>query len=167
MKRSMQTLFFLLLLQVIALPLKAQTDVSGQSHGDHTMINKNDFKWMDAPPGLPAGAKVAVLEGDPSKEGPFTMRAIFPANYKIAPHWHPAIEHVTVLEGVFYMGTGDKMDMSKARAIKKDGFAVMPPKFVHYAMTKGKTVVQVHGIGPWGITYVNPSDDPRTNASLR
>src|SRR5262249_8910263 len=130
--------------------------------GKHVMLNISDMKWSEGMPGLPKGAKVTVLEGDPSKPGPFTVRAEFPANYKIKPHWHPAIEHVTVLSGALYMGSGEKFDEAAAKKLDPMGFAVMPIKFVHYALTKGeKTTVQLHGIGPWGITYVNPADDPR------
>ncbi|MBO9571910.1 MAG: cupin domain-containing protein [Chitinophagaceae bacterium] len=69
----------------------------------HTMLNKSDIKWVDGPEGLPAGAKVAVLEGNPGEEGPFTLRASLPANYKVPPHWHPSTENVVVLEGTLYM----------------------------------------------------------------
>ena len=146
--------------------------------GTHVMLTPNDLKWGDSPPGLPKGAKAVVLEGDPSKPGPFTIRPEFPAGYKIKPHFHPAIEHgitsvvmgncgftlehVTVISGDLYMGMGDSYDEAKGTRLPPAGFAVMPTKFVHYAFTKEKkAVIQLHGIGPWGITYVNPSDDPR------
>lgn len=127
----------------------------------HVMMNKNDVKWMDAPPGLPAGAKFAILAGDPSTEGPFTLRVTFPANYKVPPHWHPTAENVSVLEGTFYMGSGEQMDQTAAKPLTTGGFASIPAKSAHYAFTKSKCIVQVHGTGPFAITYINPSDDPR------
>ena len=92
---------------------------------------------------------------------PFTFRLKLPADYKIPAHWHPAIEHVTVISGTFNMGTGDKLDATKTKALSAGSVAIMPPKTNHFAWTKEETVVQVHGVGPWGITYVDPADDPR------
>ncbi len=130
--------------------------------GTHVVYTAAELKWGAAPPGLPKGARAVVLEGDPSKAGPFTLRAEFPPNYKIMPHWHPAIEHVTVLSGELSVGAGEKFDPAAAKKLGPGGFAVMPIKHVHYAFTRGqKTIIQLHGIGPWGITYINPADDPR------
>lgn len=120
-----------------------------------------DLKWMDGPASLPKGAKVALLEGNPAQEGPFTMRLQLPDGFKIQPHWHPAVEHVTVISGTFNLGMGEKFDTSGGRALPAGSFAFMPPGMKHFAWAKGETVVQVHGIGPWKINYVNPSDDPR------
>jgi hypothetical protein len=133
-------------------------------HADHIMVAPKDLKWVDGPASLPKGVKAAVLEGDPTKAGPFTMRIKLPANYKISPHWHPAIEHVTVLSGSFYMGTGEVFDESKATKLPVGGFAVMQTGTRHFAFSKEEAVIQLHGIGPWGITYVNPADDPRNQA---
>jgi len=136
---------------------------SAMHHGDtsHLMFNQMDLKWGDGPPSLPKGAKMAVLEGDPGKEGMFTLRAMIPPNYKIPPHWHPTTEHVTVIEGVFYMGLGEKFDESKATLLKQGGFASMPEKTVHYAFSKEQCIIQVHAMGPFAITYIDPADDPR------
>ncbi len=114
-----------------------------------------------APPSFPAGAQMAVLSGDPSKAGPFTIRAKFPDGYKIMPHWHPTDENVTVLEGSFAMGTGEKFDQSAAHEMTVGSFVRMPKGTRHYAWAKGETVIQVHADGPFVITYVNPNDDPR------
>ncbi len=127
---------------------------------DHMIYNTGDIKWMDAAPPMPPTAKVAVLEGDPSKEGEFTMRAKLPAGFKIPPHWHPATEHVTVISGMFYLGFGDKYDETNGTAISPGGMAIMMPKHHHYAWTNEETVIQLNGIGPWGLVYVNPEDDP-------
>lgn len=127
----------------------------------HIMAHGHKLDWKTGPASLPPGSKMAVLEGDLSKEGPFTIRLMLPANYQVKPHFHPAIEHVTVLQGAFYMGTGDVFKTATATKLGVGDFAVMPIKYTHYAFTKGKTIIQLHGMGPWGITYVNPADDPR------
>jgi quercetin dioxygenase-like cupin family protein len=119
------------------------------------------MKWVDGPASLPAGAKVAMLEGNPAQEGPFTMRLQLPDGFQIQPHWHPAVEHVTVISGTFNLGTGEKFDKSAGRALGAGSFAFMPSGMRHYAWATGETVLQVHGMGPWKINYVNPPDDPR------
>jgi hypothetical protein len=130
-------------------------------HGhDHQMVTPADLKWVDVP-SLPPGAKLAVIEGKMSEAQPFTVRLSFPPNYKIPAHWHPAVERVTVLSGTFHMGTGDKLDEAKTMPLTAGSIAIMQPKTNHFAWTKEETVVQLHGTGPWGITYVNEADDPR------
>jgi hypothetical protein len=131
------------------------------STGEHIMINGKKLTWKTGPASLPAGIQMTMLEGDLSKAGPFTARLMVPANYRIPPHFHPAIEHVTVLEGIFFMGTGKELNQSTATELKTGDFAVMPIGFVHYAFTRDKAIIQLHGIGPWGITYINEADDPR------
>ena len=130
------------------------------SHADHIMAVPADFKWADAK-SLPPGAKVAVIEGPANEAVPFILRIKFPADYKVPAHWHPAIEHVTVISGTFNMGTGDKLDMEKTKALPPGSIAIMQPKTNHFAWTSEETVVQAHGVGPWVINYVNPADDPR------
>jgi len=134
------------------------------SNADHAVYAPKDIKWMTGPDALPKGTEVAILEGDPSKAGPFTLRLKFPANYRIPPHWHPAIEHVTVISGEFYIGMGDKLDEKTAIAMPTGSFAFMAPEMHHYAFTHDPAIVQLHGIGPWGITYINPQDDPRNKS---
>ncbi|HKW50690.1 MAG TPA: cupin domain-containing protein, partial [Candidatus Eisenbacteria bacterium] len=80
---------------------------------EHRYFTPADFKWQDAPPSMPKGSKIAVLEGDLGSPGPFTMRVMVPAGYRIPPHFHPGIEHVTVLSGSLFMGLGEKFDESK------------------------------------------------------
>jgi len=127
---------------------------------DAMMMNPNEIKWGDPPPQLPKGAKIAVLHGDPGKEGPFTMRLKTPAGYKIAPHFHSQDENLTVVSGSLYLGMGDKMDMKGAHALTAGGYHYLPGKTNHYAFSKGPTVIQVSGNGPFDITYINPADDP-------
>ena len=128
--------------------------------GAHTMVTPGELKWVDVP-SLPSGAKLAVIEGPLNEAVPFTFRLRFPANYKLPAHWHAAIEHVTVISGAFHMGIGDKLDAGKTKPLGAGSVAIMQPKTNHFAWTKEETIVQVHGIGPWTITYVNPADDPR------
>jgi quercetin dioxygenase-like cupin family protein len=137
----------------------------GQSMKDTTdqgFFSVADIKWVDGPASLPPGAKVAMLEGNPTQEGPFTMRLQLPDGFSIQPHWHPAVEHVTVISGTFNLGMGEKFDKSAGRALSAGSFAFMPPGMRHFAWAKGETVIQVHGMGPWKINYVNSADDPRT-----
>lgn len=144
---------------LLAVSCAAATPGWAQSSG-HKMVMPADLKWTDVP-SLPKGAKIAVLEGPMNEKGPFTARLKFPANYKIPPHWHPVIERVTVLSGTFNMGMGDTFDANSTHALVAGGTAIMQPKTNHFAWTNSETVVQLHGTGPWGINYVNPTDDPR------
>jgi len=145
---------------VVALVTLTPTAGNPQAHGDHLMVAPADLKWADVP-SLPTGAKIAVIEGPMNEAKPFTMRLRLPADYQIPAHFHGAIEHVTVISGTFNMGTGDKLDTKATRALGAGGVAIMPPGTRHFAWTKEETVVQVHGVGPWTVTYVNPEDDPR------
>lgn len=124
----------------------------------HQMYMAKDLKWQDTP-SLP-GAKISVLEGPMTEAKPFIARIKMPANFKIAPHWHPAIEHVTVISGAFAMGTGEKWDDKAMHTLAPGDVMIMQPKTPHYAMAKGETVVQIHGVGPWSVNYVNAADDP-------
>ena len=126
----------------------------------HMMVTPEELNWTEVG-SLPAGAKVAVIEGPLTEAVPFTFRLKLPANYKIPAHWHPAIEHVTVISGTFHMGVGDKLDTSKTVPLTAGSVAIMQVKTTHFAWTKDETIIQVHGMGPWAINYVNPADDPR------
>lgn len=159
-----------LTLVVPALLLQAQeksAEKAGEHQPDHIMVVPTGITWKDGPAALPKGVKSAVIEGDPAKAGPFTMRFKLPANYKIPPHWHPAIEHVTVLSGSFHMGLGEVFDESRTTKLPVGGFAMMAIGTRHFAFTKEETTIQVHGIGPWGINYVNPADDPRNKSTTQ
>jgi quercetin dioxygenase-like cupin family protein len=128
--------------------------------GAHIMVTPNDLKWVDVP-SLPPGAKIAVIEGPMTEAVPFTVRIKLPADYMIPAHWHPAVERVTVLSGTFNVGMGDKLDPQKTTALRPGSVVIMQPQTNHFAWTKGETMVQLNGTGPWDITYVNPADDPR------
>lgn len=133
---------------------------------EHVMVKPKDIKWVDAPPSVPKGAKIAVIEGDPAAPGVLvTFRLKLPNGWTLPPHFHPADEHVTVIKGTFNMGMGDTIDKKAFMANPVGSFMIMPKGSHHYARAKGETIIQVHAIGPWGITYVNPADDPRTKGA--
>jgi quercetin dioxygenase-like cupin family protein len=117
--------------------------------------------WGAGPASLPPGAQAIVLEGDPTKAGLFTIRIKLPNNYRIPPHFHSAWEHITVISGIFHLGMGDTFDPSKFNELRAGSFAAMPTGMRHYVHTVGETIVQLHGMGPWTVTYVNRADDPR------
>lgn len=151
----MRTPFLLLATGLLAAPLAAQ-------HAPAAIVVSPDaMTWGPAPAVLPAGAKLAVLEGDPSKPGLFTMRLWMPAGYRIPPHYHAADEHVTVISGRFRVGMGDRFDDTKLGTLASGSFGMIPTGMHHFAMAQDETVIQLHGMGPWGLTYVNPADDPR------
>lgn len=129
--------------------------------GHPGVFTPQDVTWGPAPPFLPPGAQAAILEGDPSQAGPFTIRLSMPDGYKIPAHNHPTIEHVTVLSGEFHLGMGDKLDTASGKTLPAGSFGYLPARMNHYAWANGATVVQVHGEGPFAIDYVNPADDPR------
>lgn len=119
------------------------------------------LNWGPAPPVFPAGAKMAVLQGDPSKPELFTVRLEFPAGYTIPPHFHPTDEHVTVISGTFLVGMGDKADFRHPVVLPAGGFITAGANMHHFARARGRTVVQVHAMGPFALTYVNSADDPQ------
>jgi quercetin dioxygenase-like cupin family protein len=152
-------------LLVVALTLTAgpvSAQGSPQTNTAHAIVALPDqITWGPGPASLPPGTKAAVLEGNPSETGPFTMRVLLPNRYRIPPHHHPAVEHVTVLKGTFKVGMGDKFDGSAMTTLPTGTFAALEPGTHHFAESQGETIVQLHGVGPWRITYVNPADDPR------
>ena len=128
---------------------------------DVALFPAAEIKWQKGPPSLPKGAMIAVLEGDPNKEGPFVFRIKLPDGYRLPPHTHPKTERVTVISGTFNIGMGDKFDDKKTRAMPAGTFGHWPSGMKHFVWAKGETVLQFHGTGPWSIKYVNPDDDPR------
>ena len=152
MWRLIPVLLMILMLAVV--PAVAQ-----HQHA-HSIAMPETLKWVD--PAVLPGAKLAVVQGDPSKEGLFVYRLKMPANYKIPPHFHKASENVTVLTGVFFIGVGEKFDAKAGQELPVGGFASIPPDHAHFAWAGAQeTVVQVHGVGPSDLRFVNPADDPR------
>jgi quercetin dioxygenase-like cupin family protein len=127
----------------------------------HVMVMSSDIKWGPAPPGLPPGAQAAVIEGDPAGSGYFAIRAKMPDGYVVPPHSHPTDEHLTILSGTLMAGMGDKLDAAGMRSLTAGSYATMPAGENHFVKAKGETVIQVTGMGPFAIKYVNAADDPR------
>jgi hypothetical protein len=153
---------------VCALLLLALSQVGAAQRGDeagHIAMTGDEVKWGPAPPVLQKGAMLAVVSGNPTTAGPFVIRLKVPAGYKIAPHWHPTDENVTVISGTFALGMGEKFDETKMKDLPAGGYAQLPAEMPHYAMAKTAAVVQVHGVGPFVLNYVNPADNPAKAAN--
>jgi quercetin dioxygenase-like cupin family protein len=129
------------------------------------MLTPGEVKWSPAPKSLPPGAQAAVLEGDPSKKGVFSMRLKVPSGYTIPAHTHPRQERITVLSGKFQLGHGGKFDEAKLQDLEPGSYFSLPPGMQHFARASEDTVIQLNSDGPWEIKYVNPADDPRHTSS--
>jgi mannose-6-phosphate isomerase-like protein (cupin superfamily) len=124
-------------------------------------IRADNVNWGPASPKLPAGAELAVLDGDPTKPGaPFTIRVRVPDGYSVPPHTHPTDEHLTVIKGTILLGMGKSFDRAKLRELPAGSYAKLPKDEPHFNFYKGESIIQLHGIGPYDVMYVNPSDDP-------
>lgn len=117
--------------------------------------------WTPGPPALPPGVQMAVLRGDPNKPGPYTVELSMPDGYRIPPHSHPRAERIVVRTGALLIGMGDTADMAKARRWNAGAEGGVSANMHHYSQAQGATVIAVSGIGPFAITYVHPTDDPR------
>lgn len=134
----------------------------------HAVVKPStEIQWSAGPASLPQGAEAVVLEGDPTKEGMFTTRVKMPAGYRIPPHTHPKIERVTVLSGELGLGMGPDFVESKLVKMPEGSFFLLEPGMQHFVQAAEETVVQINAIGPWGITYVRASDDPRNQPQAR
>ncbi len=146
-----------------ATALAAQAQPAAQPAAQVIVAHARSLAWAPGPPSLPPGAEFVLLEGNPAEAVPLTFRLRFPPNYRIPPHWHSVIEHVTVLAGTLNVGMGEQATYTGGTALNAGSFAAMPAKMVHSAWTGPEGVTfQLHSVGPWSITYVNPADDPRT-----
>ena len=157
-------------LAVVALAIVAVTPVVGRARaaeGGHkseamksaVSMNAGEMTWVPAPPDLPKGGQMAVLHGDPSKSAPFTVRFKMPGGYKIPPHWHSKDEQLTIISGTLTLHMGDTMD-APATQLAAGGYHFLPGKMHHAAEGKGETIVQIDGMGPFDIHYLNPADNP-------
>lgn len=157
MKKVFNVIFALAVLTVL---------VGAQEPKSHVALAPNEVKWGPAPPSLQKGAELAVVSGNPAAAGPFVIRLRFPAGYIVAPHWHPTDEHVTVISGTLALGMGERVDKASMKEMPVGSYGMLPAEMRHYAMAKSAAIVQVHGMGPFVLNYVNPADDPsKTNAS--
>ena len=142
-------------LAVLLLPTGAM------SADEHVMAQPGSLKWAAAPPVLPKGAQIAVLYGDPDKAEPFVFRLKFPAGYEVAAHMHPNDYDVTLLAGTMYLGMGDKFDPARGDGLTAGSYLHLPKGTHHYEWTNEDTVIELSGVGPVGMTYLDPADDPR------
>jgi ChrR-like protein with cupin domain len=149
--------------QFLTLAAQVTSPESHASHENH-VFTPDTIPWGPAPPFVAPGAQLAVLEGNPgASSGDYTVRLKMPDGYRIAPHWHPQRENVTVISGTFKVGMGDVFETTKMTALPAGSFAFLDPDMHHYAMACGEVVVQVHGTAPLQFNYVNPQDDPSRN----
>jgi quercetin dioxygenase-like cupin family protein len=146
----------------IASGFRSMTLVVSVLAGPRLTAQMPEMKWGPAPAVFPAGARMAVLAGDPGKAEQFTVRLDFPTGYSIPAHYHPTDEVITVIKGTFLVGMGDKLDAKKMMALPRGGFVVAPAKMNHYARAREHTIVQVSAMGPFAMTYVNAADTPAT-----
>ena len=144
-----------LLLALAAAGASAQQPSS--SHSDLP----SGVTWGPAPAIFPPGAQMAVLQGNPGASELFTVRLRLPNGYKVPPHTHPTDEHVTVIQGQFRVGMGTTFDSKGMMTLGPGGFVTAPANHPHYAAAQGEVIVQVHAMGPFALTYVNPADTPR------
>jgi quercetin dioxygenase-like cupin family protein len=126
-----------------------------------------DIDWKPFP-AFPPSVRLAVVVGQPSEAGPYTIRVKVPRDVKLMPHKHPEDRVYTVISGVFYIGLGDQFDADKLQAYPPGAVIVLPGNTSHFHWARsGEYVAQVTAIGPLGLDYVNPNDDPRNASSRR
>lgn len=133
----------------------------------HVLVPADKLQWGPAPPALPPGAEISVLEGNPGEKGAVTVRLRFPASYSIPAHWHSMIERVTVLSGALNVGMGDKLDRRTSQKLEPGGYVSLPANMRHFAWTAVPTVIQISLEGPFDIFYVNPADAPQVSQAQR
>ncbi|HKW12071.1 MAG TPA: cupin domain-containing protein [Gemmatimonadaceae bacterium] len=153
---------------VVASLFLTATSVAMRADHAHAGQNLGDAKWSPAPPFLPKGAQIAVLEGDPTKPGLYAVRLKFPEHYAIPAHSHPTNEHVVVTSGALVFGMGDVLDKRSSANTKLTvgGFVDASANVNHFAFTRDEeTTIVLYGEGPVEFNYVNPNDDPRNQPS--
>ena len=124
-----------------------------------SLTSPDGLKWRQIRP----GNEMAVVFGDPTKAGElYAVRFRFADGFKVPAHWHPQDEHATVLQGTLLLGMGKKWDAEQLTTTMTAGTYIFVPKEMpHFALAKGETILQAHGIGPFQIIYANPADDPK------
>ena len=153
-----------LALVMLASLANSQDNVTGASPaelGKFSVYPAGEVIWRKGPASLPAGAEIAVLEGDSSKPGPYVFRVKVPDGFTVAPHTHPKADRVTVIAGQLNIAMGEKVEKTMGKAMPAGSFGYWPAGMKHFAWVTGETIVQFHGNGPWQINYLNPADDPR------
>ena len=146
---------------VLSFAVLVATQSQAHDGQNHTVVAADAVKWGPAPPSLPPGAQAAALLGSTAKEGPLVLRLKFPAGFVVPPHRHSKDEFVTVISGQFGINHGETFDRAAAKPLPAGSFVHLPAGMPHYAHAEVETIVQINGVGPFDVTYVNPSDDPR------
>ena len=146
----------LIVVALLAVGMHAQA-----SDAHHTIVPADAVKWGAAPPSLPPGAQAAALLGSPGKPGPFVLRIKFPAGFVIPPHRHTKDEFVTVISGKVAISSGEKLDRASLKSLPPASFVHLPAGMPHYLWAEAESVVQINGVGPFDVVYLNPDDDPR------
>jgi hypothetical protein len=161
MKRNLCLVVTLLAVVWWMRPDKTPDAMAASAAAGKNIFTPDAIQYGPAPSFVQPGAQLAVLEGDPmASTGDYTVRLKMPDGYRIAPHWHPKRENVTVISGTFKVGMGDHFVENSMLAFPAGSFAYLDPDMHHYAMASGEVVVQIHGISPVQFNYVNPEDDP-------
>lgn len=126
------------------------------------LVTPARVSWVNGPGWLPRGIQMAILEGDPSTTDIYTLRLKLPNDYRIPPHWHDHDERITVISGKLFLGLGDKFDPNTGIEFPPGSYIELPYQTRHSIWTQSDdAIIQLHGIGPWGINYIEPKDDPR------
>ncbi len=129
------------------------------------VVTPDNLQWKDAPNMLPPGAQMSVLEGNLKTKNYVTLRIKMPANYQVAPLYSQSLERITVLSGTINIGTGNKLDTNNGTALPTGSFVVVPANKHFYIWSSEDSVIQINGMGPWAVKYVNSKDDPRKAAA--
>ena len=162
MKRLLPALLLVLLASCAVAPATTTVPPPPVAVAPLPVLLPPGVDWGPAPASLPPGARAAVIDGDPTRAQLFTLRLWMPNDYRIMPHTHPAFEHITVISGVFHVGMGNTFMMGgNWDELRIGAFKAIAPNMPHFAHAAGETVIQLHGMGPWQINYVNAADDPR------
>ena len=157
----MKRILYLTLILALGFAISQRTLELVTHASEKNAFSPDSISWGPAPPFIPSGAQLAVLEGNPAgTTGDYTVRVKMPDGYRFPPHWHPKRENVTVISGTFKVGMGDTFDTDRMAAFPAGSFAYLDPDMHHYAMALGEVIVQVHGQAPLQFNYVNPQDDP-------
>lgn len=161
MKRN---LYLCLILAVIAgmwMSRSSSHVVAASASMEKNVFTPDAIPYGPAPSFVPPGAQLAVLEGNPlASSGDYTVRLKMPDGYRIAPHWHPQRENVTIISGTLKVGMGDHFEEGTMGSFPAGSFAFLDPNMHHYVMASGEVVVQIHGMSPVQFTYINADDDP-------
>src|SRR6267142_2785428 len=129
-------------LVVSLLLLTVSAAAVAQAQSPMALFPGAELAWKDGPQSLPRGAKMVILEGDPTQPGMFTMRLRFPDGFQVFPHWHTQTEHVTVIKGTLHLGMGERFDRASTRTLVAGSFGYWPAGTRHFAWAEGETILQ-------------------------